>query len=177
MTTTKQIKANQKNALKGGVKTEEGKNISRTNATKYGFFSKIVTEYDKLENEEFCSDMYKHFEPQDMYQAQLLEILLSQMLTYRRICLIEKEYIQAELEDDTSRMFQIGGYTPIIRAKVIEPLEKFQKYKTSLQNNICKLQHEMERLQHNNNSDGAKSVPNIVDVNISSSNGFVLESE
>ena len=54
MATIKQIKANRKNAIKGGVKTKEGKAISSQNATKYGFFSKITTEFDKLNNEDFC---------------------------------------------------------------------------------------------------------------------------
>ena len=39
MTSKKQIEANKQNALKGGVKTEAGKTVSRMNATKYGFFS------------------------------------------------------------------------------------------------------------------------------------------
>ena len=48
MTTSRQVKANRKNAIKGGIKTEVGKAISSQNATKYGFFSKITTEFDKL---------------------------------------------------------------------------------------------------------------------------------
>ena len=52
MTTSRQVKANRKNAIKGGVKTGAGKAISSQNATKYGFFSKIVTEFNKLNNED-----------------------------------------------------------------------------------------------------------------------------
>ena len=50
MATIKQIKANRKNAIKGGVKTEAGKSISIQNATKYVYISKITTEFEKLKN-------------------------------------------------------------------------------------------------------------------------------
>ena len=42
MTSEKQILANRLNALKAGVKTEEGKAAVRLNAVTHGFFSKAV---------------------------------------------------------------------------------------------------------------------------------------
>jgi len=42
MTTEKQIQANRLNALKGGVKTEEGKAAVRLNAPSHGFFCNEV---------------------------------------------------------------------------------------------------------------------------------------
>ena len=100
MTSKKQIEANKQNALKGGVKTEAGKTVSRMNATKYGFFSKIITEYDKLEHSDFCKEIYACFKPESEYEKQLVEILLSNFLTYRRICFVEREYIQTKLDPD-----------------------------------------------------------------------------
>jgi len=38
----KQLDANRKNAKKGGVKTEQGKAISRLNAEKHGIFTKVI---------------------------------------------------------------------------------------------------------------------------------------
>ena len=75
MTTAKQVKANRKNAIKGGVKTEAGKAISSQNTTKYGFFSKITTEFDKLNNEDFCKSIYNCFMPVNEYENQMVEIL------------------------------------------------------------------------------------------------------
>ena len=94
MTTTKQIKANKQNSLKGGVKTHAGKEVSKMNALKYGFFSKIVTQFDKLDNSDFCNEIYNCFNPINEYEKQLVEILLSNLLTFRRICFIEKEFIE-----------------------------------------------------------------------------------
>jgi len=42
MTTQQQIEANRQNAKLGGVKTEEGKEISKYNALKHGLLSKEV---------------------------------------------------------------------------------------------------------------------------------------
>lgn len=177
MTTTKQINANRKNALNGGVKTEQGKSITRMNAVKYGFFSKIITEYDKLINEDFCKSIYECFMPVNEYENQMVEILLSNLLTFRKICLIEKEDIETKLHPDEKMNFDIcikEGYKPIIQLDLLDDLNKFQKYKTSIQNNIIKIEHELERLS--NNRDGInKIIPNTIDINVSNSNGFVLE--
>ena len=181
MTSKKQIEANKQNALKGGVKTDAGKSVSRLNATKYGFFSKITTEFDKLSNEDFCAEMYKYYQPENEYEKQLVEIILSNFLTYRRICFVEKEFIETKLNPDISHsdiisehLFSTKGYKSVIKLDLLDDLNKFQKYKTSIQNNIIKLSHELERLTNNRYSTN-KIIPNAVDVNISTQNGFVLE--
>lgn len=177
MTSKKQIEANRQNALKGGVKTEAGKAVSRMNATKYGFFSKIITEYDKLEHSDFCKEIYACFMPESEYEKQLVEILLSNFLTYRRICFVEREYIQTKLDPDIDIGIKIcshEGYQPTMKLDLLDDLNKFQKYKTSVQTNIIKLEHEIERFIENRNSD-TKYIPNSVDVNVSMQNGFVFE--
>ncbi|MEI8129718.1 MAG: hypothetical protein WCG95_08915 [bacterium] len=177
MTTTKQIKANQKNALKGGVKTDASKEASKMNALKHGFFSKITTEYDKIDNEAFCKEIYACFNPQNQYEKQLVEILLSNLLTYRRICFIEKEFIETKLNPHKGMEFDhyiTKGYEPVIKLDLLDDLSKFQKYKTYVQNCIYKTQHELERLTANRHSD-IKIIPNALDVNITAENGFVFE--
>ncbi len=153
-----EIKANRKNALKGGVKTEKGKNITRMNA-------------------DFCKSIYNCFMPVNEYENQMVEILLSNILTFRRICLIEKEYIETKLHPDEKMNFDIclkEGYKPIIQLDLLDDLNKFQKYKTSIQNNIIKIEHELESLIANR-LNGNKIIPNSIDVNITGMNGFVFE--
>ena len=177
MATLKQKKANKINSLKGGVKTLAGKEVSKMNALKYGIFSKIVTQFDKLDNSEFCGDIYHCFNPVNEYEKQLVEILLSHLLTYRRICFIEKEFIETKLNPNEKMNFEVyirEGYKPTIELDLLDDLNKFQKYKTSIQNNIIKILHELERLISNRYS-SQKVIPNAVDVTISTQNGFVLE--
>jgi len=47
MTTKKQLIANRKNAQKGGVKTQEGKELVKFNALKHGILLQAVTEYEQ----------------------------------------------------------------------------------------------------------------------------------
>ncbi len=177
MTTIKQIKANRKNALAGGVKTDAGKAVSKMNALKHGFFSKITTEYDKIDCEDFCKEIYDCFNPQNQYETQLVEILLSNVLTYRRICLIEKEFVETKLNPHKGFEFEnyiTKGYEPVIKLDLLDELSKYQKYKTYVQNSLYKTQHELERLTANRYSD-EKIIPNALDVSVSAENGFVLE--
>jgi hypothetical protein len=96
----KRLLANQANALKGGVKTEKGKEISRLNAIKYGFFSHVVTDYDKADHKAMCAEIYSTFKPTNTYETQLVEILLSNLLAYRRISLIENELMLRRLDPE-----------------------------------------------------------------------------
>ncbi len=54
MVSKKQLKANRENAKKGGVKTEEGKAITKYNALKHGLLAKeiVVDAGDGAENQE-----------------------------------------------------------------------------------------------------------------------------
>lgn len=173
MTTEKQIEANKLNALKGGVKTIEGKSISKMNALKFGFFSKIVNDYDKLESEDFCQEIYEYYQPENTYESQLVEIVLSNLLVYRRICFIEDEYIKSQLNptitgslSDADYFMVKKGYTPQIASNSIDELEKFQKYKTSTYGLIVKAQHELERLTAKRKGDNIP-IPMSLDVNVS----------
>ncbi len=49
MATRKQVAANRENGLKGGVKTDRGKAISRLNARKHGIFVSALTAEDSEE--------------------------------------------------------------------------------------------------------------------------------
>jgi len=98
MTTEKQIRANIENAKLGGVKTKEGKDITRFNALKHGFFSQLITKHDILNHQDFVEEIYDLISPTNIYQTQLVEILLSNFLSYRRISLLESKLIDNELE-------------------------------------------------------------------------------
>jgi len=57
MASEKQIEANKNNAKKGGVKTVEGKEVSRMNALKHGILSSelyICSESAGMNHEEFA---------------------------------------------------------------------------------------------------------------------------
>ncbi len=161
----------------GGPKTEEGRSISRLNAIKYGFFSQLGTEYDKIQHSDLCNDIYESFAPQTTYEAQLVEILLSNLLSYRRISFVEHELFKKHLNptitrnilDDSENFVRViqDGYKPQVEGDIIEELEKFQRYKTATTNLILKTQHELERLSRLRNGEMVPC-PVVVDVNAAS---------
>ena len=156
MSSNEQIEANRQNALLGGVKTEAGKAVSRTNAIKFGFFSRLVTEFDKINQQEFCEAIYDCFEPQNAYESQLIEILLSNLLTYRRIALVEHELTKEHLNPTIVRHQLVNrpvlttvekeGYKAEIKTDIAEGLEKCSRYKVTAVNLMIKIHHELERL-------------------------------
>jgi len=179
MTSEKQIEANRQNAQAGGVRTSEGKAISRMNALKFGFFSRLVTDYDKLQAAEFCQEVYDCFKPTSIFEEELVEMLLTHLLCFRRICLVENELIRKRLnptivedsiEAQLSRLNVLQkGYESLLQADVIEELERFARYKTAAVNLIFKTQHELERLTRMRQGE-CLPPPTVGDVNISISN-------
>ena len=175
MVSDAQLKANQQNSLRGGVKSEGGKLTSRKNAIKHGFFSKIVNDYDKMEHQDFCSEIHSHLNPSNILEEQLVEILLSNLLSYRRVCLIESEHIKKTLDptvvkdlidfDPSVTAVEHQGYEPEIGCAVLSELEKFQRYKVSAVNLIIKTHHELERLRRLGQGEYVKP-PVAVDLNV-----------
>ena len=149
MATEKQIAANRINGLLGGVRTEQGKRLSSRNATKYGFFSRLVIESDKISQEAFCREIYETFAPANLYEAQLVEVILSSLIVYRRICIIESE-LTAKFRQQRKDIFSLDVTRPLyentFEQNFMDELTKFQRYKTCSMNLAIRTQHELERL-------------------------------
>jgi hypothetical protein len=171
MATDKQIKANKMNARLGGVKTDEGKEISRMNALKHGFFSQIVTQFEKIEHKDFCKEIYSVFSPANIYESQIVEILLSNILAYRRICLLESQLVKNELQktiENTESLnvdFDDTDYQKHFRKYVMDEMLKINRYKICAFNMTTKAQHELERLVRIRSGESIPS-PSVCDINI-----------
>jgi len=171
MATEKQIEANKQNALQGGVNSEAGKKISRLNAVRHGFFSKIVTDFDKIAGKEFSDDIYEYFSPSNVYEAQLVEILLSNLLAFRRICLFESQLLLNGIDkaingEELKIDFGQSEYQKKFRNAVTDEILKIKRYKICAFNMITKAQHELERLTRMRNGENVP-FPAVCDVNIS----------
>ena len=54
-----------------------------------------------------------------------------------------KNIVETKLNPDVKMDFEVcikEGYKPVIELNLLDDLNKFQKYKTSIQNNIIKIQ-------------------------------------
>jgi len=70
-----QYQANVQNAQLGGVKTPEGKTISKMNAQKHGVLSKLLTDEEAQEANSIHRSLIKQFKPQGMIEQILVERL------------------------------------------------------------------------------------------------------
>ena len=148
----KQLEANQKNAKLGGVKTEEGKTVSKYNALKHGILSKEVL----LEGEdektliEVGKKLRAELEPQTELELVLVDRITANVWRLRRIMQIEREMI------DNDRFTEDYAGKPKEKTLGEAFSEDFQykdtygkliRYESSIERGIYKALHELQRLQ------------------------------
>ena len=163
MTTDKQLQANKENAKLGGVKTSEGKDISKLNALKHGLLSDEILL--KGENEQSLTELGKQIKqslkPVGELEMLLVDRIVANFWRLRRVMEVEKAAMEWEKYDEGVDInFNFGGYPKD------EDLEKAQKerkqirnmiannnteqilrYETTIERSIYRALHELQRLQ------------------------------
>lgn len=117
MTTDKQIKANKENALKGGVKTDEGKAVSRFNAVKHGLTSVVLSKYDdEVDVEVLEEELRTALQPQNAIENILFERIVENYIRMIRTSKIERNYLNSLLNPPATK-------------KVYKDPQAYEKYK------------------------------------------------
>lgn len=154
MTSQKQIEANKNNAILGGVKTENGKNITRFNSLKHGVFRQSISEYEDEFYSEILQDMISELNPIGLLENILIERIATCYLKLFRLAKAEKEHIKASLhpvkdEFDLSwHKPNEDGYLPRINETTMKHLtDIYSRYETTTENRLYRAMHELERLQ------------------------------
>jgi hypothetical protein len=132
MTSEKQIQTNRLNALKGGVKTEQGKEKIRLNAVSHGFFSKdlLLPGEDPRLLAELRKRLTAEVQPQGEMETLLLELILSSCWRIKRLAAYEKNNVR-------------------ISTDYRYPLpEKLMNYTNTLERRLYKAIHELEKVQN-----------------------------
>jgi hypothetical protein len=150
MTTEKQIKANKENGSKGGVKSDAGKAISRYNSIKHGVLSKFMTKEESDLAEELFSDLQKEYPTRTAMEAITLERVVLWYVRLSRVAGAEQRYLlsldiqQRSHHPDEILTFQI----PVLFHKQIEEISStYQRYETSMERNMFRALHELQRLK------------------------------
>ena len=144
MTTEKQIAANRINGLKGGVKTEEGKAVSRLNAVTHGILSSEALLPG--ENEELLAELRESYmaelHPVGELETMLVETIITDTWRLKRVIRSEKKYSRSPSPDLTDKDSFIAGGDYRFSS-----YQNFIKYETSVKRSIIISMHELERLQ------------------------------
>jgi hypothetical protein len=97
-TSEKQIQANRENGRLGGVKTPEGKEISRMNAQKHGLTSDLLIDYDEDDEfQAFENELKKELNPTTKVQEILFERILTNYIRLLRAMKLERVCIHSLL--------------------------------------------------------------------------------
>ena len=156
MTTEKQIAANRENGTKGGVKTPEGKAVSRLNARKHGIFASALTEHDHEELHGILEELNEWLQPAGALEEMLAEKLALTYLRLQRCARGEAEYHiwaweeeRNSTEKERSAWRKANGFhVTTFRADTFErSVGLFARYDAMLTNQFTRLLHEIERLQ------------------------------
>ncbi len=145
-----QLEANRQNAKLGGVKTEEGKAISRYNAVKHGLLSDKILfgDEDKAELDELKEKIKNDLKPASEIELLLTDRITANFWRLRRIMGVEKK--------DT--LSSGGG--------LMYGAEKVFRYEVMIERGIYKALHELQRLQAERRGEKVP-LPVAVDVDIS----------
>lgn len=153
----KQLVANRQNAKKGGVKTNEGKALTRLNALKHGLLSQEVLLVE--ESEETLSELEERLvaelQPQGELERILTDRIVSSVWRLKRAIRVETNYIQAEFEDCGSDLFsghrksEAEAWNTLVTRELgnSHTWLNFNRYETAIEGQIYKALHELIRLQ------------------------------
>jgi len=148
----KQLEANRQNAKLGGVKTEEGKAISRYNAIKHGLLSieVLLDGEDEKILIEVGQRLRMELEPKTELELVLVDRITANVWRLKRVLRIERDIIEKEFCDDN-----FGNYKG--KGSLGEALSfshtnndtygKLIRYETSIERGIYKALHELQRIQ------------------------------
>jgi hypothetical protein len=145
MTTDKQIQANRLNGLKGGVKTAEGKAISRMNAVKHGLLTQdvLLPGEDSEQLMALRRLVFASLQPGDPMENILVERIISILWRLKRTQRSEKKYSRPPAQDQTDLTVFIAGGDYRFTS-----WQNYSRYETTLENRFYKALRELEHRQN-----------------------------
>jgi hypothetical protein len=156
MTSEKQIQANRQNALKGGVKTEAGKAVSRLNAVTHGIFSgeALLPGENKDMLDELRDTMLQQLKPEGELETILVERIIHSTWRLKRILrsegVLSPRYLLDGYNAKTGSTVRSRRRKGDRLAAIDYRYSQWQtilKYETAIERQVYKAMHELERLQ------------------------------
>jgi len=163
----KQLEANRQNAKLGGVKTEEGKVVSKYNALKHGILSQEVLLAGEDENPliELGKKLRSELKPETELEFLLVDRIVSNTWRLKRSLKGEREMIEHDIDDVIGSEKNFGSALSSDFANY-DSYGKFVRYEASLERGIYKALHELQRIQSARAGEKPPA-PIVIDVDIS----------
>lgn len=151
--TQKQLEANRKNSLLGGVKTEEGKKVSKMNAIKHGLLSSqvLIEGEDSTEFMLVEKNLQNQLCPKNQIEALLVDRIIAGFWRLKRLLKIESNLMilqscntlnQSSFYDENGQ--EIKKVSDMLDNSL---LERLMRYENNIDRGIFKALHELQILQ------------------------------
>lgn len=154
MVSENKLIANRENARLGGVKTKEGKAITRLNAVTHGLLSKeaLLPGEDGETLNKITENLMAELEPHGELETILVDRMISSFWRLRRALIAEKNFIIEGLRDRTSdpgiRKIDAAHWYGIVTSNFLSSTawHNLNRYETSIERQFYKAVHELQRL-------------------------------
>lgn len=146
----KQLRANQINALTGGVKTDAGKEVVRFNALKHGILANLISNYEQGFYQEILDQLIEEFKPKTAIETIIVERIAVYYLRLQRLARAENEFIKScidKTEYNAPFFSEIAkqGYKPVVCSDDIEKLHGlYTRYETAIENRLYRAVKELQ---------------------------------
>jgi len=146
--TNKRLEANRNNCQLGGVKTSQGKNITRFNARKHGILSDLINNEEKSTHETYVEQLYSELQPNNIIEEMLVERIAIHYMKLRRSMKAENEYMTYVINLDEYDFEIVSVDKPSISTDSFEKLiSLYQRYEVSTENRFYKAIEELKKLK------------------------------
>lgn len=148
----KQQEANKKNALLGGVKTAEGKAVSRYNATRHGILRESVSAYEKADYKQIFDDLCEAYEPHNFAEEIIVERFAVAYIKFIRLAKAESELMKSVVDPTIPyglpELYQKLGYKALMTSEQVAVLaDIYSRYETAVENRMYKAMQRLEELK------------------------------
>ncbi len=151
MASDAQISANRENGKLGGVKTEEGKAVSRFNARKHGICGQLVSEYEDDIYDHYFDQLFTEYDPKGWKEVILVERIATCYLQLYRAAKAEREFMRTLLEptslESVTRSLTHSFPVRISSAGITTLGSVYLRYTTTNENRMDRAMRELERIQ------------------------------
>lgn len=149
----KQHEANKQNAQLGGVKTDEGKAVSRYNAVRHGILRETITEYEKIDYERVFNEFCDFYKPENLVEEILVERLVVAYIKMARVSRAENELMKSAMDptipfgEGVSYYEKIGYKVVLASDKVALLSDTYARYETAVEKRFYKAMHILNDLK------------------------------
>jgi hypothetical protein len=162
---TKQLIANRNNAKKGGIKTEEGKSISRFNAVKHGIFTNVIIA-DMEESDvinQLRGDVFDELKPKGVLEETLVDRIVVCIWRLRRCAIADKAVTEKEYQEAKHNVFADSDEEKKLDSKIWVlthgQTELLLRYETTIERQLYRVMRELRDLQRIRYDTETKALP------------------